>query len=67
MTGLSRALRGRFVLAEVMTDEAPDPHPALVRTQRPTASDLVQATAVIGFFPDGSYCSGDIRVSLLTL
>jgi hypothetical protein len=64
---LSRALRGRFVLAEVMDDDAPDPHPDLVLAQRPTNSQLVEAVATIGMFADGSYLSGDLRVSLLTL
>lgn len=68
MTGeLSRALQGRFVLAEVIGDDCPDPHPDLVRAQRPGNRELVEAAAVIGAFPDGSYLSGDIRVSLLTL
>lgn len=67
MTGqLSRALQGRFVLAEV-ADSCPEPPLELVLGQRPAVSDLVDAVAVLGAFPDGSYLSGEIRVSLLTL
>lgn len=62
MTG--RGLPGRFVLAEVMDGE---PHPELVLAQRPGNHELVEAIVTLGAFPDGSYLSGEIRVSLLTL
>jgi hypothetical protein len=64
---LSRALQRRFVYAEVTDDDYPDPHPDLVLAQRPGTRELVEAVAVLGAFPDGSYLSGEIRVSLLTL
>ena len=64
-TPLDRVLRGRFVLAEV-TDGGDLPA-ELARAQRPPVADLVDAVAVLGAFPDGSYSAGAVRVSLLTL
>jgi hypothetical protein len=39
-----------------------EPHPALVRAQRPTASQVMAAVAVPGAFPAGSYLAGGDRV-----
>jgi hypothetical protein len=64
---LSRALRGRFVRVEIDGGDFPDPHPELVLAQRPSVPELVEAAAVLGAFPDGSYLAGEIRVSLMTL
>jgi hypothetical protein len=61
---LSRALRGRFVSVELLDRE---PHPELAPGQRPAVSELAEAAAVLGCFPDGAYCSDGVRVSLLTL
>lgn len=58
---------GRFILTEIAEPERVEPHPDLVRAQQPTAADLVEAATLIGFFPDGSYLAGEVRVSLLTL
>lgn len=64
---LSRELQGRFVRVELADPGCPEPHPELVLAQRPTVPELVEAAAVLGAFPDGSYLSGEVRVSLLTL
>lgn len=64
-TPLERVLRGRFLRVDVLDDD--EPHPELVLAQRPDNRQLVEAAAVIGAFPDGSYLSGEVRVSLLTL
>lgn len=63
---LSRELQGRFVRVDLDGD-CLQPHPDLVLAQRPTVPELVEAAAVLGAFPDGSYLSGQVRVSLLTL
>jgi hypothetical protein len=60
------ALRGRFVLAEVLEDDS-EPPADLVPARRPAVSDLIGAVAVLGAFGDGSYLAGQLRVSLLTL
>lgn len=44
-----------------------EPHPELVRIQKPTASQLAEAISVLGGLPGGSYLSGQIRISLPAL
>ncbi len=64
-------MRARLVLAQVAGEDGwecpPDPHPHLVLPQRPTPSQLAEAVAVVGAFPDGSYLAGELRISVLTV
>lgn len=38
------------------------PHPELVKAQRPTAVQVTQVAALLGFFAGGSYLAGELRV-----
>ena len=39
-----------------------EPHPELVRAQRPSPVQVTEVAALFGVFPGGSYLSGDLRV-----
>jgi hypothetical protein len=45
-------------------DDDPEPHPELVRVQRPGTALFMAAALCIGVFPESSYLSGEARVSL---
>lgn len=45
----------------------PDPHPELIRAQRPTVSQLMEAAAVLGAFPASSYLTGEPSAPLTGL
>ena len=38
------------------------PHPELVKAQRPTPELVTQVAALFGAWPDGSYLAGDLIV-----
>ena len=38
------------------------PHPELVRAQRPTPVQVTEVAALFGLFANGSYLAGDLRV-----
>ena len=40
----------------------PDPHPELVKAQRPSPVQVTQVAAMLGAFPGGSYLAGDLVV-----
>lgn len=55
-----------LVLAPLADDDdqcLPEPHPALVQAQRPTASQVMDAAGILGAFPGGSYLTGELRIS----
>ena len=39
------------------------PHPELVKAQRPTPVQVTEVAAMLGAFPDGSYLAGDLTVA----
>lgn len=41
-----------------------EPHPELVRAQRPTVTQVMQAAVTIGVLPPASYLRGEARISL---
>jgi len=47
-----------LVLSPYDVEDEPEPHPELVRAQRPTASQVTEAAAVLGAFPAESYLAG---------
>lgn len=51
-----------LVLSPYETEDEPVPHPELVRVQRPTVSQVMQAAVTLGVFPDGSYLAGRLRL-----
>ena len=53
-----------LVLAPLDGGDDPEPHPDLVRAQRPDAARFMTAALVLGPFPERSYLAGDVRVSL---
>lgn len=39
-----------------------EPHPELVRAQRPTPVEVTEVAALFGAFPDGSYLTGELMI-----
>lgn len=52
-----------LVLSPFDVEDDPAPHAELVRAQRPTASQVTEAAAILGLFAEGSYLSGHARVT----
>lgn len=57
-------MKAALVLARLPGDDDCDPHPDLVLAQRVGPGEIIEAAAVLGTFPEGSYLAGDLRVSL---
>ncbi len=39
-----------------------EPHPELVRAQQPAPAQVMEAAAILGAFPDGSYLAGELMI-----
>ncbi len=39
-----------------------EPHPELVRAQQPAPAQEMEAAAILGAFPDGSYLAGELMI-----
>ncbi len=53
-----------LVLAPFDGDANPEPHPDLVRAQRPGTALFIMAAVTLGVLPGASYLAGDARPSL---
>lgn len=62
--GTMPAVSAYLVLSPYDAEDEPVPHPELVRAQKVTAVQVMQAALVLGAFPESSYLGGQARVTL---